>query len=61
MQADTAAQAPAKRQARSNISNGSAYLPSGDGRSIWARLARDTFAALVSLARLPNASRIAVL
>jgi hypothetical protein len=33
---------------RSRITNGSALLPSVDGRSIWARLFRDTFDGLVA-------------
>jgi len=38
----------AKPEARSRITNGSALLPTVDGRSIWARLMRDSLAALVT-------------
>jgi hypothetical protein len=37
-----------KARTRSRVTNGSAFLPSGDGRSIWVRLARDTYFALVA-------------
>jgi hypothetical protein len=36
------------RTTRSRITNGNQLLPSVDGRSIWARLFRDTYAALVA-------------
>jgi hypothetical protein len=37
-----------KSYARSRIGNGSALLPSVDGRSVWARILRDTLGALAS-------------
>jgi hypothetical protein len=36
------------KRARSRIGNGSALLPHCDGRSIWARHMRDTYAALIT-------------
>jgi hypothetical protein len=52
-----------KPQARSRIGNGSALLPSVDGRSIWARLFRDTYSALAvhcgGLDRLSETKRLA--
>ncbi len=41
-------EADAKSHGRSRIGNGSALLPSVDGRSVWARLMRDTHAALLT-------------
>jgi hypothetical protein len=46
MQAATAEIVSRKSHGRSRVSNGSAVLPTVDGRSIWARLMRDTNAAL---------------
>jgi len=51
--ADTAA---AKPTARSRIGNGSALLPTVDGRSIWARLMRDSYTGL--LAHLGGADHV---
>lgn len=38
----------ARKHARSRLSNGSSILPTSDGRSLWARLFRDTYAALIA-------------
>src|SRR5262245_48085387 len=50
---DTAAKSSAelvgrKMRARSRITNGTALLPSVDGRSVWARLMRDTYSAVLA-------------
>ena len=37
-----------KMRARSRITNGTALLPSVDGRSMWARLMRDTYGAVLA-------------
>jgi hypothetical protein len=47
MPADSPKIAANKPQARSRITNGKALLPSVDGRSLWARLMRDTLSALL--------------
>jgi len=44
MPPDSVTEASAKPTARTRITNGSAFLPTVDGRSIWARLARDNAA-----------------
>jgi hypothetical protein len=46
MQAGSSKQAGKKTTARSRITNGRDLLPSVDGRSIWARIMRDTLAAM---------------
>lgn len=47
---------------RSRLTNGSTFLPTVDGRSLWARLMRDTFAAMVSHAggidHMPDTKRM---
>ncbi len=48
MARDSSAIAAAKPTARSRITNGSALLPGVDGRSVWARLMRDTQSALLT-------------
>ena len=48
MASDSSAIAAAKPTARSRITNGSALLPGVDGRSVWARLMRDTQSALLT-------------
>lgn len=47
MATDSAIKAPKKPTARTRLGNGSALLPTTDGRSVWARLMRDTFEAVV--------------
>jgi len=47
MQPSSAAVARAKPEARSRIGNGSALLPTVDGRSVWSRIMRDTRADLI--------------
>ena len=48
MSAATATAVDRKSHARSRIGNGSALLPHVDGRSVWARLMRDTYTAILS-------------
>jgi hypothetical protein len=48
MQAGSKVKPPTKPTARSRITNGRDLLPSVDGRSIWARLMRDTLAAMLN-------------
>ena len=48
MSVPTATAAERKSHGRSRIGNGSSLLPSVDGRSVWARLMRDTYAAVLT-------------
>jgi hypothetical protein len=54
----------AKPTHRSRVTNGAALLPSVDGRSIWARLMRDTMAAMFAHCggenRVSEAKRLAI-
>jgi hypothetical protein len=45
--ADKSSLADRKACGRRRLTNGTSFLPTADGRSVWARIARDTYAALI--------------